>query len=104
MKKLFVFFLFLLSAEAHSAAWTSDFTITNIYVAGENNFGYRVYGMPAMPSCPNGTNWAYVNKVDSGSQGFATSIFTAFTTGRPVRLLVEPANGFCHILEVFLTA
>lgn len=85
-------------------AWTGDFTITNIYVAGENNFQYRIYGMVPNSSCSNGSNWVYINKSDSGSEGFVAAMFTAFASGRPIRALIEPTNGYCHVIELFMTS
>ena len=104
MKKILCLALLLVSIDARSASWTSDFTITAIYVAGINNFQYRVHGMPAMPFCTNASNWAYINEEDAGAKGFILSVYTAFTTGRPIRVLVEVRNGYCHIEELFLTA
>lgn len=104
--KCILFVLSLLaSSQAFSAVWTSDFTIANLYVSGENNFQYRVYGATNLPAaCTSSPNWAYVNKGDAGSDGQVAALFTAFAMGRPIRMLVEPTNGFCHILELFLTA
>lgn len=88
-------------ADAHANYWTGDFTITNLYVAGENNFQYRTYGAGSQPICPNSPNWAYVNDADSGSKGKIATILAAFYTGRPIRVYIEAVNGFCHIEEVF---
>jgi len=104
MKKILCLALMLVSIDARSASWTSDFTITGIYVAGKDNYQYRIYGMPAMPSCTNGSNWAFINESDLGSKGYVTSVYTAFATGRPIRVFVEVENGYCHIQELFLTA
>lgn len=93
----------LLSQTAVASAWTSDFTITNLYIAGENNFQYRVYGMPANSACSNGPTWGYVNDSDSGSKGQVATLLAAFYSGRPIRLLIEPGGGYCHIVEVFVS-
>ena len=53
----------LLAQNAWADGWTTDFTITNLYIAGQNNFQYRVYGMPAVSTCTNGSTWAYLNEL-----------------------------------------
>jgi hypothetical protein len=42
---------------ARADGWTSNFTITGINVAQQNNYQYRVNGMPAVAACTNGTTW-----------------------------------------------
>ena len=98
------FAIFGMSTKALAAAWTADFTITALYVAGENNYQYRVYGIPTNAACSNGPTWAYVNDMDSGSKGEVVALLSAFNTSRTIRVLVEPTNGFCHIIEVFVIA
>jgi hypothetical protein len=88
---------------AQTQIWTADFQITNLYVAGAENFHYRVYGMPPVPACNNGTTWSYVNESDSGSKGYIAALLSAFTAGKYIRVLVTPANGFCHIAEIFVS-
>jgi hypothetical protein len=103
MKTLFGIFLLLLSAQASADGWTGDFTITNLYVAGQNNFQYRVYGMPAVSTCTNGPNWGYVNDSDPGSAGFYAAILSAYDLGKLIRLNIQTVNGFCHIVELFVS-
>jgi hypothetical protein len=77
MKRLISAALVLLSAQAQADGWTSDFHITSLYVSGPTNFYYRVYGMPTVSTCTNGSNWAYVNQGDAGSSGYITAILMA---------------------------
>jgi hypothetical protein len=104
MKSIFrAVLLLLVSSSAFADGWTSDFTITNLYVAGQNNFQYRVYGMPTVASCTNGSNWGYINDIDPGSAGYYAAILTAYTTGKAIRLNIVTTNGFCHIVELFVS-
>jgi hypothetical protein len=89
------------AAQAHADYWTGDFTISNLYIAAENNFQYRTYGTGTQAMCPNSPNWAYVNESDSGSKGKIATILAAFYTGRPIRALISAQNGFCRIEEIF---
>lgn len=89
------------STETLAGVWTSDFTITNLYVAGQDNYQYRVYGMPSNSGCASGPSWAYVNDGDPGSKGYIATILASFYAGRPIRVLVEPVGGYCHIIEIF---
>jgi hypothetical protein len=88
------------AGDAH-AYWSSDFTITGLYVAGENNFQYRAYGVGTLAMCPNSPNWAYVNDNDSGAKGRVATILAAFYSGRPIRVFLSAQGGFCRIDEVF---
>ena len=92
------------SQPAPAASWSGNFTITNIFVAGANNFHYRIYGMPTYSACSNGPTWGYLNKGDSGSEGYIAALLMAFASGKQVGLFVEEVNGYCHILEVFISA
>jgi hypothetical protein len=96
--------LLAISQQASAGAWTDNFVITNLYVAGLNNYQYRVYGMPSLSACPNGPTWAYVNEADEGSKGWIAALFLAFASGKQIRVLAEPVNGYCHIVEIFMTA
>jgi len=100
---LTVFALGLAALPAHADGWTSDCTITNLYVAGQNNFQYRVFGMPGIASCTSGQTWGYVNDADPGSQGFVAAILSAYNTGKLIRLNIQTVNGFCHIIELFVS-
>ena len=82
--------------------WVSSFTVTRLFVAGENNFQYRVYGMPALPACASGPDWAYVNDADSGAKGKVATLLGAFYSGRRVGIFVEVVNGYCHILDLIV--
>ncbi len=103
MKSILFAGLLLASSSAFADGWTSDFNIANIYVAGQNNFQYRIYGMPPVASCTNGTNWAYLNDSDGGSAGYYATLLTAYSTGKLVRLNLVTTNGFCHIIEIFVS-
>jgi hypothetical protein len=103
MRTLFGIFFLLLSTHASADGWTTDFTVTNLYVSGQNNFQYRVYGMPAVSSCTNGPTWAYINDSDPGSQGFYAAILSAYDLGKVIRLNIQTVNGFCHIVELFVS-
>jgi len=92
-----------LAQTAWADGWTSDFTITNLYIAGQNNFQYRVYGMPAVSSCTNGPTWAYLNDSDPGSAGFYAAMLGAYYSGKVIRVNVQTVNGFCHIIELFIS-
>jgi hypothetical protein len=83
--------------------WTSTFTITNFYVAQQNNYQYRVYGMPTVASCTSATNWAYVNDADAGSPGTIAAILSAYYTGKLISLHVITVNGYCHIIELMIS-
>jgi len=84
---------------AWADGWTSTFTITSVYVAQQNNYQYRVNGMPADASCVNATTWGYINDLDAGSQGEVATILGAYYSGKSVSLHVVAVNGFCHIIE-----
>jgi hypothetical protein len=88
---------------ARADGWTSDFTITSLYVAQQNNFQYRVYGMPPVASCTNATTWAYVNDADAGSPGSVAAILSAYSMGKLIRLNITTVNGFCHIVELLVS-
>jgi hypothetical protein len=83
--------------------WTADFTITNLYIAGENNFQYRLYGMPSVAACTSAPNWAYINDADPGSKGMVATLLGAYYSGRVVRVNLVTTNGFCHIIELFVS-
>jgi hypothetical protein len=83
------------------AYWSGDFVITNLYVAGENNFQYRPYGVGVLSMCPNSPNWAYINENDNGAKGKIATILAAFYSGRPVRMYLSAQGGFCRIEEIF---
>jgi hypothetical protein len=104
MKSILYGALLLLASNAALAdGWTADFNITNLYVAQQNNFQYRVYGMAQVPACTNGTNWAYINDNDPGSAGYYAALLIAYTTGKLIRLNLTTAGGFCHIIEMFVS-
>jgi hypothetical protein len=103
MKKLVLTSVLLFaSMQAFADEWTPEFRITALYVAGATNFHYRVFGMPNMPVCANGVNWAYVNEADPGSKGFIAAMLSAHASGKPIQVLTTPVNGFCHILELII--
>jgi hypothetical protein len=88
-------------ANAQTSYWTGDFAITGLYVAGQNNFQYRTYGMGTQAMCPSSPNWAYINDSDSGSKGMVATILAAFYSGRTIRVLIAAPQGYCKIEEVF---
>lgn len=103
MKSMLCALLLLASSSAFADGWTSDFTITNIYVANLNNFQYRIYGMPSVASCTNGSNWAYLNDSDGGSVGYYSTLMMAYASGKTIRLNLVTSNGYCHIIELFVS-
>jgi hypothetical protein len=105
MKKLLLIALLICSHQAHAVQfWTADFTITNLYVSGSQNYHYRVYGMPANPACPPPNHWVYVNEIDTGAKGQIAAILMAYASGKPIRVLVETdANQLCKIIEIFIS-
>ena len=93
--------LALVSNNAWADGWTGFFTINSLYVSGPGNYAYRVYGFPSGTACTQ--TWAYINQTDSGSQWYAASILTAYSTGKQLNLLVQTdGSGYCHILEMNL--
>lgn len=84
---------------AWADGWTSSFAITSVYIAQQNNFQYRINGMPADATCVNATTWGYINDSDPGSQGEVATILGAYYSGKSVSLHVVAVNGFCHIIE-----
>src|SRR5689334_19767264 len=94
----------LAGGAANAAEWRGYFTITNLYVAGLNNYQYRLYGSDVLPSCTSSPGWSYLNDSDSGSKGQVAALYAAFYSGRPVRVLLEDVGGFCHILEVVVSS
>jgi hypothetical protein len=88
---------------ARADSWSSYFTITSIFVAGQNNFQYRVNGMPAVAECTNAPNWGYVNDGDAGSPGMVAAIYSAFVSAKLVSLHVVTVNGYCHIIEMMVS-
>ncbi len=104
MKRIMVYAILLMISKAALAdGWTPAFTITGVYVAGLNNFQYRVYGVPTQASCTNGPTWAYVNDSDGGSAGQYAAILSAYAEGKSISLNVVTVNGYCHIIELFVT-
>jgi hypothetical protein len=90
-----------LSARAVDGWTPTPFTITSVYVAQQNNFQYRVYGIPASSGCPNSTTWAYINDSDLGSPGYVAAILSAFSAGKLITVnITTTASGFCHIVEL----
>lgn len=87
------------AAPASADGWTSSFAITSVYIAQQNNFQYRINGMPAEATCVNATTWGYINDSDPGSQGELATILGAYYSGKSVSLHVVAVNGFCHIIE-----
>ncbi len=93
---------------AQTNYFTGWFTISQIYLAEGGNMHLRVYGMPTMSYCTSHNDFAYVELSDAGSQGKEAALLAAFSQGKQVNLLVQPAdfysNGssFCHILEFYV--
>lgn len=87
---------------AAAGQWVSAFTVTSLFVSGENNYQYRLYGMPTVTACTNGPNWAFINDADSGSKGKVATLLGAFYSGRRVGIFVEAENGYCHVLELIV--
>jgi hypothetical protein len=87
---------------ARADSWTGNFTITSIFVARQNNYQYRVNGMPAAAEC-TGTPWGYVNDGDPGSQGMVAAIYSAYVSAKQVSLHVVAVNGYCHITEMMVS-
>jgi hypothetical protein len=101
MKSILPALLLLLTCSpAFADGWTTNFTITGLFVSVQNNFQYRVYGLPPVASCTNGTTWAYINDSDGGSTGYYAALLTAFTTGKQITLNLVTVNGYCHIVEL----
>jgi len=88
---------------ARADGWTSNFKITGIFVAQQNNNQYRVNGMPAVAACTNGTTWGYVNDADFGSPGMIAAIYSAYVSAKLVSLHVVTVNGYCHIIEMLIS-
>jgi hypothetical protein len=88
------------ASPARADGVTSNFTITSFFVSQQNNFQYRVYGMPAVASCSNATTWAYVNDSEPSSKGIVTAILFAYAAGKLINLNLQTLNGYCHIVEV----
>jgi hypothetical protein len=88
------------TSAAWADGWTSNFTITSIFVAQQNNNQCRVNGMPAVAACTNGPTWGYVNDNDAGSQGMLAVILSAYVGAKAVSLHVVTVNGYCHIIEM----
>lgn len=102
IKSLAVVAIGFAANSARADSWTTNFTITGIFVAGQNNYQYRVNGMPAAAECP-GYPWGYVNDSDLGSQGMVAAIYSAYASGKQISLHVVTVNGFCHIIEMFVS-
>jgi hypothetical protein len=105
MRKFIGVALALFAGQAQAAGfWIPDFTITNLFVAGGDNYHFRVYGMQPVSACSAEPTMAYLNEKDSGSKGQIGTLLMVYSTGKTVRFFVEPdANGYCHILEVYVS-
>jgi hypothetical protein len=66
------------ASPARADGFTGYFTITSLYFAEQNNFQYRVFGMPLIAACTNAVNWAYVNDSDPPSKGMVAAILLAY--------------------------
>lgn len=104
--KYIIFACALLIGGAASATETiSAFKINKVFVSNAENFHFRVYGMPAMSFCPDGSTWAYINEADSGAKGKISTLLSAYAAGKDVVLYVTPtdpaSNGkaYCKITE-----
>jgi len=42
--------------------WTGPFVITQLYIAGAENFHVRVSGFPYISACTTSPTWAYINQ------------------------------------------
>ena len=93
----------LAANSALADGWTTNFTITSIFVAQQNNYQYRVNGMPAVAECANGATWGYVNDADAGSPGMVAAFYSAFVSAKLVSLHVVTVNGYCHIIEMLIS-
>jgi hypothetical protein len=102
IKSLAVVVIGIAANSARADSWTSNFTITGIFVAGQNNYQYRVNGMPAAAECA-GYPWGYVNDSDAGSAGMVAAFYTAYASAKQLSLHVVTVNGFCHIIEMFVS-
>jgi hypothetical protein len=58
--------------------------------------------MPAAAECAS-LPWGYVNDSDAGSQGMVAAIYSAYASGKLISLHVVNVNGFCHIIEMFVS-
>jgi hypothetical protein len=88
------------ASPARADGFTAFFTITGFYVSQQNNYQYRVFGMPAVTSCTNANNWAYVNDSDPASKGFVAAILFAYSTGKQISLNIQTVNGYCQFIEL----
>jgi hypothetical protein len=108
MKKIMLAAMLLASSQAQATQfWTNDFNITHLFVAGAENYHFRVYGMTAQAQCSANTDaqyFAYFNESYQGSKGLMASLLMAYATGKQVRLFIEvDGNNYCQILEAFIS-
>ncbi len=110
MGKLLFVAILLFSSSSYSAQHTNTgwFKISEIFVSSGTNMHFRVVGLPT-GACPNGSNWAYIDEIDSGAKGKISTLLSAFATGINVQLWIETkdyySNGeiFCQIVELSVT-
>jgi|GEM_PF-6700403 len=104
-KALALIALCAVSHMTRASEFTSQFKISATMVYEANNMMFRVYGMPAMSSCP-GNAWAYINEDDSGAKTKISTLLSAAAAGKTVVLDVAPVNFYnngayyCQIYSV----
>lgn len=104
MKRYWSLILLMIMSFSALAELTPQFRIASVSVLGENNMTFRVFGMPAMTSCP-GSAFAYVDESDSASKTKISTLLSAFAAGKNVQLHVEPVNylnngtNYCQIRD-----
>jgi hypothetical protein len=108
VKKFFCLALLFISSQAQAVEfWTNDFTITNLFVAGAENYHFRVYGMPLESRCSandDSRKFAYFNESYPGSKGLIATLLMAYSTGKQVRLFIQvDSNNYCQLVEAFVS-
>lgn len=90
----------LSAASAQTSSRTG--TISTVFLAGGNNYGFRVTltngGQNPLSDCQIG--FAYLNVSHDNYAAMVATLLTDYVQGKPVELHVaKDANGFCEIGE-----
>jgi hypothetical protein len=72
-------------------------TVAAVEITAANNFGFRLFISGVANMCGTGSNWAYLNEVDSNYKIYVATILAAKAQGSSMTVYTTLENGYCHI-------
>jgi hypothetical protein len=76
--------------------------INLLYASGGSNFGHRVYLAGVKACSATNSQFAYTNVSDDNYKAYIANLMLAYAMNVLVTVVIEPTNGYCHIVEVYL--